>query len=336
MKRAQSIRARLSLLFLFMFLLVIVLGVESLRSLAFVNDASAQIRVRWLPSTRALGDLNNLTTDFPAAESAYARADGDAERSEIARSLAEHDAGIAAAMSAYAQIRHDPAEEALYARFTTDWRRYRTLTAASAGSTDAYRAASETLGKLTDRNLASAREASERSERAYGEARDRILVTICLAGLFVVGAMLQVARSISAPLVDLAARMHRLAADETSLEIAGTRRQDEIGEMARAVVVFRNNAIDLADKRRALAEQTHVLEQKLAEEQRVTLLQRNFVAMASHEFRSPLAIIDGHAQRLISMRERLTGEELADRANRVRNAVRRMTQLIENLIGSAR
>jgi two-component system OmpR family sensor kinase len=58
--------------------------------------------------------------------------------------------------------------------------------------------------------------------------------------------------------------------------------------------------------------------------------------MASHEFRTPLAIIDGHAQRLISMRERLTAVELAERARKVRNTVRRMTQLIDNLIGSAR
>jgi signal transduction histidine kinase len=58
--------------------------------------------------------------------------------------------------------------------------------------------------------------------------------------------------------------------------------------------------------------------------------------MASHEFRTPLAIIDGHAQRLISMRERLTADELAERARKVRSTVARMTQLIDNLIGSAR
>ena len=74
MRRALSIRARLSFVFIFLFLLVIVLGFESLNSLSYVNDASAQIRDRWLPSTRALGDLNNLTTDFPAAEAAYQKA----------------------------------------------------------------------------------------------------------------------------------------------------------------------------------------------------------------------------------------------------------------------
>jgi signal transduction histidine kinase len=130
--------------------------------------------------------------------------------------------------------------------------------------------------------------------------------------------------------------MHRLAASETNIEVSGTRRHDEIGEMARAVVVFRNNAIDLAQNRHALAQQATMLQEKLAEEQRLTLLQRNFVSMASHEFRTPLGIIDGHAQRLISMRDRLTVQELAERARKVRNAVGRMTQLIDNLIGSAR
>jgi signal transduction histidine kinase len=145
-----------------------------------------------------------------------------------------------------------------------------------------------------------------------------------------------VTRSISAPLVDLAVRMHRLAASETSVEVLGTQRRDEMGEMARAVVVFRNNAIDLAKNRHALAQQATMLQEKLAEEQRVTLLQRNFVSMASHEFRTPLAIIDGHAQRLISMKDRLTADELAERARKIRNAVRRMAQLIDNLLGSAR
>ena len=130
--------------------------------------------------------------------------------------------------------------------------------------------------------------------------------------------------------------MHRLAASETSIEVQGTERHDEIGEMARAVVVFRNNAIDLAQNRHALAQQAAQLQEKLAEEQRLTLLQRNFVSMASHEFRTPLAIIDGHAQRFISMRDRLTADELAQRARKVRSTVGRMMQLINNLIGSAR
>jgi two-component system OmpR family sensor kinase len=331
MRRALSIRARLSAVFIFLFLLVIVLGFESLNSLSYVNDASAQIRDRWLPSTRALGDLNNLTTDFPAAEAAALRTDSPSERDAIERRLVSMDSDVATAELAYRRIRHDAKDDALFGQFAARWREYRSRLAdvvakrrPETASLAAYDAASETLGTLTDRNVASAREASERSGLVYAQARRHIALAIFLAGLLVAGAMVHVTRSISAPLVDLAERMHRLAASETSVEVQGALRHDEIGEMARAVLVFRNNAVDLAENRQALAQQAAMLQEKLEEEQRLTLLQRNFVSMASHEFRTPLGIIDGHAQRMISMRDRLTADELAERARKVRNAVRRM------------
>jgi signal transduction histidine kinase len=354
---------RLSLVFLFLLLLVIVVGIEALGSLRYVNDAAAQIRERWLPSTRALGDINNLTTDFPAAEASVRRARSASERAPALQQIADLDRGIATAEAAYAQIHHDAAEDALYRQFETKWRDYRKVVAngeatgveatgeetlgvktpdrsvdllREQASKAAYGAASDLLGMLTDRNVAGARAASEGSDRAYSRARSRIAATMMLAGLLVAAAMLHVTRSISAPLVDLAAVMHRLAASETGIEVHGTSRHDEIGEMARAVVIFRNNAIDLARNRQTLSAQATMLEDKLAEEQRLTLLQRNFISMASHEFRTPLAIIDGHTQRLISRGERVTTEELAQRARKVKSMVRRMTQLIDNLIGSAR
>jgi two-component system, OmpR family, sensor kinase len=67
----------------------------------------------------------------------------------------------------------------------------------------------------------------------------------------------------------------------------------------------------------------------------VILQQRDFVSMASHELRTLLAQIDGHAQRMISMRERLTATEIAERGHRIRGAVRGMTQLVNDLVGSA-
>jgi two-component system, OmpR family, sensor kinase len=353
MERVRSIRVRLSLVFVFLLTLVIVLGLEGLRSLRSVDDASAQIRDRWLPSTRALGDLNNLTTDFPAAQAMILRARSAGERATSLQQLVDLDRGTDAAQLAYQEIQHDATENELYARFQSKWRDYRgiverskSLPSGDAGaapgtlleqaSKSSYATASELLSMLTDRTIASAREASQRSDLAYSEARRQIAFTMLLAGLLVAGAMLYVTRSISAPLIDLAARMRRLAANETSVEVIGTCRYDEIGEMARAVVIFRNNAIDLASNRHTLAQQAAALQDKLAAEQRLTQLQRNFVSMASHEFRTPLAIIDGHTQRLISMRDRLTTGELTERARKIRSMVRRLTQLIDNLIGSAR
>jgi signal transduction histidine kinase len=326
MKGARSIRVRLSLVFVFFLLLVIAIGVESLRSLSNVNALSAQIRDRWLPSTRALGDLNNFTTDYPAAEAALLRGQGVEERAPIRRQIDILDREIAASERAYERIPHDKSENDLFALFDLRWATYRGFVARRAEqgvegpdgrtgislppSADAYAKASAALEELTERNAASARRAGEQSDLAYQGVRRRILVTMVLTGLSAAGAMLYV--------------------------VAGTARYDEIGDMARAVVVFRKNAAELADSRRALAEQALLLQQKLVEEREVAQLQRNFVSMVSHEFRTPLSIIDGQAQRLISLRDRMTGQQLAERAHTVRGAVHQMTQLIEDLIGFAR
>jgi hypothetical protein len=124
----------LSLVFLFLFLLVIVLGIEALGSLSYVNDAAAQIRLRWLPSTRALGDINNLTTDFPAAEASLRRAGSASERAPALQQMADLDRGIATAQLAYRQIRHDAAEDELYGRFDKKWRDYRHIVASDAAA----------------------------------------------------------------------------------------------------------------------------------------------------------------------------------------------------------
>jgi two-component system OmpR family sensor kinase len=353
MKRLHSIRGRLSLVFSFLFALLIVVGVSDLAGLRQFNAVSAQIRERWLPSSHALVDLNNSTSDFRAAEASLLLARNGGELAATERDIIRLDRSIAAAEAAYRQIDHDPDERRLYEKFEAQWTKYHGLVAGSQAllaadgraealsqyatdSKDAYNAASDMLDVISDRNAALANAASARAAHAYARARERIALTIVLAALLVAGAMMHVTRSISAPLLDLAGRMHRLATSETTVQLTGMQRRDEIGEMARAVVVFRDNAIDLAASRKGLAQQASMLREKLAEEQRLAALQRNFVSMASHEFRTPLSIIDGHAQRLISMKERCAAAEIAERACKVRNAVGRMVELMDNLIGSGR
>ena len=343
----------MSLVFTFLFALLIVVGLSDLVSLRQFNQVSAQIRDRWLPSAHALVDLNNFTSDFRAAEASLLLARDGGEWNSAQQDLVRLDRSITAADQAYRSIYHDPDEHRLYEVFAAQWLEYHALVArtqilpAANGRAEAtaryatlskaaYNAASDTLDVISERNAALARAASVRADRAYESARQRIALTIFGAALLVAVAMLQVKRSISAPLLDLAGRMHRLATSETTVQLTGMHRRDEIGEMARAVVVFRDNAIDLAASRMGLAQQASMLQEKLVEEQRLAALQRNFVSMASHEFRTPLSIIDGHAQRLISMRDRFGAAEVAERARKVRNAVGRMIELMDNLIGSGR
>src|SRR5215469_711918 len=353
MKQLRSIRFRLSAVFFFFFLLVLVLGLFSIGRLSDFNRVSADIRDRWLPNIRLLGDLNNFTSDFRAAEGRYLLAQTPPERAAADKEMEQLDLFIGRAQQAYERIRNDPDENRRYAQFRVQWSDYRgvvnqivhllptdrrgeALTLYSTTSQSAYNAASDTLGGLTDRNVAAAREAGDRADTAYRQARWLIGVAMVFAGVMGIAALLYVRHAISRPLLHLAGRMHRLAENDTDIDVPETGRRDEIGEMARAVVVFRNNAIELMLSQQGLAQQASMLEERLAHERRLTELQRNFASMASHEFRTPLTIIDGHAQRMTKTRERAAPEEIAERAGKIRAAVLRMTSLMDNLLNSSR
>lgn len=75
---------------------------------------------------------------------------------------------------------------------------------------------------------------------------------------------------------------------------------------------------------------------QLDRERELNALQRQFVAMVSHEFRTPLAIIDGNAQRLLRRAEKVTPERLKKSLEPVRVSVSRLIDLMESVLSVAR
>jgi two-component system OmpR family sensor kinase len=353
MRQPQSIRFHLAAVFLLFFALVAVLGMFSIWRLSNFDLLSADVAQIWLPTTRAVGDLNNYTSDFRAIEGSNLLSSGPAEATATEKEMAELDRSVAASEREFEAISHDAAVNDLYRRFTERWNAYRAivnqmlelsrtdqkpaaLAIYNGASRVAYNAASDTLGELTDRAVADAQAASDRLGAAYRQAIWLIAIVMLIAGIMVVAALVHTSRSISHPLLNLADRMRRLAASDTEIDIPETERRDEIGEMAQATVVFRTNAIELMRSQRTLARQAAMLEEQLAQEQRLALLQRNFVSMASHEFRTPLTIIDGHARRLDKIKDSVRPEDIGERTGKIRSAVLRMTHLIDNLLNSSR
>ncbi|MBF0252049.1 MAG: GAF domain-containing protein [Alphaproteobacteria bacterium] len=99
----------------------------------------------------------------------------------------------------------------------------------------------------------------------------------------------------------------------------------------------RRHLEELVDERtREAQEKTLRLEAALAREKQQGELQRQFVSLVSHEFRTPLTIIDGAAQRMIRRGAKATPDEVATRAGKVRGAVKRMTNLIETTLYASR
>jgi two-component system, OmpR family, sensor kinase len=351
--RAHSIRVRLYSVIAVLFLLIVGLGSFGSAHLRDVNHASEVIRNHWLRDTGILGDLSNYMSDYRAAEANRLLASTPAEDAASEKDIASLRDTVAARQRAYEQITQEPAEAALYAEFAAAWAGYQKIAdqvvgLARAGdhaaavalynsrSRRAFDLSSDILTRLTDQTLINARRDSDRAASTYSHARTMLVSAMLLASFLLVAVIAYVVRGILAPLVTLAACMRRLADHDTALGIPSVQRVDEIGEMARAVAVFRDNAVALATSQRRLLEQAAVLEEGLENERRLTEQQRDFVSMTSHEFRTPLTVIDGHAQRLIKMRDRLDPADAAERGLRIRSAVQRITNIMDSLLGASR
>lgn len=77
----------------------------------------------------------------------------------------------------------------------------------------------------------------------------------------------------------------------------------------------------------------------LAAEREASRQQRQFVAMVSHEFRTPLAVIDATAQSVeiaFSQSATVSYEFIAPRQEKIRRAVRRMVSLLDNFLTNER
>jgi len=349
----QSIRVRLYSVFALLFLLVIGLGIVGFARLSAVNRASEVIRNHWLRDTGILGDISNYMSDYRTAEATYLLSTTPAELAASAKEIAKLRDTVSASQRAYESIAQGPSEAALYAEFARQWAIYQTVAVRvialansgqlgeavalyNSGSRRPFDLSSDILTRLTDQTVVEAREDSTRAASTYSHARTMIVIAMVLAVSLLLGVIIYITRGILAPLLELATCMHTLAGQNTEIAIPSIYRVDEIGEMARAVSIFRNNAVALVNSQRRSIEQAAALEEGLENERRLTAQQRDFVSMTSHEFRTPLTIIDGHAQRLIKMSDRLDASDVAERGARIRSAVQRITNIMDSLLGASR
>ncbi|WP_116653404.1 sensor histidine kinase [Pelagibacterium sediminicola] len=97
---------------------------------------------------------------------------------------------------------------------------------------------------------------------------------------------------------------------------------------------------EIADHRDHLEQlveaRTRELDAALTRERATAELYRNFGTMISHQFRTPLAIVDSALQRLMRRRDRLTPDEILERGGNARQAIARLTGLVESTLDAAR
>ncbi|CDK97949.1 putative chemoreceptor [Magnetospirillum gryphiswaldense MSR-1 v2] len=172
----------------------------------------------------------------------------------------------------YRQLPHDAEETRLGEQFQTElkqWRQAYGQTLAMLAQGDAfgarenlgeadaqtYEAAAESLRKLTDMQIGLARVQFDGAMHAWNRASltAGLVIAAGLAALALV--TLIIGRSITTPIAAAIATMRTLARGDTSVAVTGTDRVDEIGDIARAVATFKDNAIERESLRTQQAEQ---------------------------------------------------------------------------------
>lgn len=83
-------------------------------------------------------------------------------------------------------------------------------------------------------------------------------------------------------------------------------------------------------------ERTRDLEESLARETRLRELYKSFVSMVSHQFRTPLSIVDSSAQRMVRRGREMSEDEIRERAGKIRTAALRLTRLVSSTLNATK
>ncbi|TCN16442.1 methyl-accepting chemotaxis protein [Sinorhizobium americanum] len=239
-------------------------GLFALSSIGRVFGDVETMAAKWVPSVDITNKINTAISDLRGSENRHIvnRTEAGMKRADDA--LAADLKKLEERMRIYDGLVYAPEERELYAQFkdvlATYLKQHDELIAMSrAGKKDeagdfltsAMRQSYTELDKLADGfrdiNLAGAKQSYADSSAGFASARIAtfmLLAIACLAGL---GSMTFAIVGISRPINRTTAVMRTLADGDLSLEIPFTDRANEIGAMARAVEVFKQNGIKVRE-----------------------------------------------------------------------------------------
>jgi signal transduction histidine kinase len=143
--------------------------------------------------------------------------------------------------------------------------------------------------ELATRSLESA-QATEVTTREYvGKLVWYLIFGSATAVVVAIIVTYYIGRAISQPILNMIGVMSTIAGGDSSVQVPGTERRDEIGAMARAVEVFAAVTKELRDREQSLTESRAMAE--VASQHK-----SQFLANMSHELRTPLNAILGYTE----------------------------------------
>ncbi|MBD9374688.1 HAMP domain-containing protein [Rhizobium sp. ARZ01] len=202
----------------------------------------------------------------------------------VAADLAEHAAVFREMIAANEALVVDPQAAAVLKDLDEPLARYINGAEALVGAAASDRAAAlaalpdfmeqfsvleEAMEKAGDAIQAVSTRTQADSEAISAITQPALKAVFVLSIVFALGLIVAMSRLVTLPIRRMSADMQRLADGDTTIEVAGVGRRDEIGQMAAAVAVFRNAAIEnrrLEKEAEAARQQAESERSRLADE----------------------------------------------------------------------
>lgn len=163
------------------------------------------------------------------------------------------------------------------------------------GGTKAFTAAREASVEHAAAAVAAIRSVSDQHATLAVQSRTSsyVLMAVITAATLLLAFAVSVgmSRLVSRPIVSLTHAMARLATGDTDVDLAATRRRDEIGDMLKAVQVFRDNAIE---RRRLAAQAEDEQEKRSSRQEAIEQLIQDF----RKEIAAMLTSVSGNADQM--------------------------------------
>jgi methyl-accepting chemotaxis protein len=263
MNKLQNLKIRTKVMAAFGLVLVVAvtLGLFAMQRLSAVNDKAVDMRDNWLPATRYLGTYSYATMRYRALSSMYLLTTTPEERAAEEKNLADAEVTVQKVWADYETTVTEGEERKLADQVKANWSGY---LAASKKLFEMARTGDQTQAARFFRNdmrtmfndtfyaslvqdlefqVREGKKAADAGEETYVFARYWIVAALVLAAALSVFAGFMIVVTVAKPIVRMTGIMGKLAQHDLTVEIAGRDRKDEVGAMAQAVQVFKDNMI---------------------------------------------------------------------------------------------
>jgi methyl-accepting chemotaxis protein len=256
-----SVRSLLAGLFLLLTAVIFGQGLLAIAKVAAMNDNAVALGTNWLPSVDVVREMNTIMARLRTIEGRILMAEDAAELQMLQKNLTGAHEELTKARARYEPLIASPEERETYQQFASNYSNFQNLERKVVDLLGEHKIeearklfrgelfevsgrVGAPLAKLVELNVAGAKQAVAEAGDSYASARFFSIMTLVIAGAIGVAATIFSVRGIAYPITRIAQAMRTLAGGDVKVEIPYVNRRDEIGSMAQAVEVFKQNAVE--------------------------------------------------------------------------------------------